>query len=41
VPEVMVCHPEAGAFCPQKDLGGPRAESRSLRRMDRAFGSLS
>jgi len=27
-------------FCPPKDLGDPRDASRSLRSMNRAFGSL-
>src|SRR5882724_310235 len=36
----MICHPEAGAVCPPKDLGEPRVASRSLRRNNRAFGSL-
>jgi hypothetical protein len=29
---IQVCHPEAGALCPPKDLGEPRDASRSLRR---------
>jgi len=36
----FACHPEKGAFCPTKDLGEPRDASRSLRRNNRAFGSL-
>jgi hypothetical protein len=34
------CHPEAGAFCPPKDLSAPREASRFLRRNKRAFGAL-
>jgi len=34
------CHPETGALCPSKDLGEPREATRSLRRNNRAFGSL-
>src|SRR6266852_3786797 len=45
---LVECHPEAGAFCPPKDLRAPReaacpelAEgSRSLRRKNRALGAL-
>lgn len=33
------CRPEAGIFCPPKDLGEPRNASRSLRRNKCAFGS--
>jgi hypothetical protein len=36
----QACHPEARALCPAKDLGEPREASRSLRRDERAFGSL-
>jgi hypothetical protein len=34
-----LCHPEAGALCPTKDLGEPRHVARSLRHNNRAFGS--
>jgi len=34
------CHPEASVLCAAKDLGEPREASRSLRRNNRAFGSL-
>src|SRR5437899_12972153 len=34
------CHPEASVLCAAKDLGKPREASRSLRRNNRAFGSL-
>jgi uncharacterized glyoxalase superfamily protein PhnB len=34
-----LCHPEAGALCPTKDLGEPRDVARSLRHNNRAFGS--
>jgi hypothetical protein len=39
-PYYLACHPEAGALCPSKDLGEPREAARSLRRNNRAFGSL-
>src|SRR5215469_14952734 len=37
---LVACHPEASAVCSPKDLGEPRAASRSVRRNKRAFGSL-
>ncbi len=39
-PYGAICHPEAGAVCPLKDLGKPREASRSLQRNNRALGSL-
>src|SRR5580700_5221056 len=35
-----LCHPEARGFCGPKDPGEPRDASRSLRRNNRASGSL-
>jgi hypothetical protein len=38
-PNDLICHPEAGGFCPPKDLSEPREVSRLLRHSNRAPGS--